>query len=149
MNEPTMRRAMVWWVYATVIGHLAAGLLLPWIMDASLFDAYHRAIEQAFWGQAAPPAARAQQLWWIALFGPTVQGLAVWMAALVRIGEVHRSRFAWGALIAGIVLWAPQDIFISLRAACWPHVWIDCVALVAMLPPLAWLWKHDKNKELA
>lgn len=139
------RRLAVWWLYATVFAHLLAGLLLPWVMEASMFEAYHLGIEQAFWGHAAPAPARAQQIWWISLFGPTVQSAAVWMAALVYIGDRHCSRFAWAALIAGILVWAPQDMVVSLRAEYWPHVWIDCFALAVLLPPLAWLWHHDSK----
>lgn len=143
MNRLTMRRCLIWWTYGAIAVHFLVGLLLPWIMQAPLFDSYHSGIEQAFWGQAAPPAARAQQVWWISLFGPTVQSVAIWMGALAYLGDVQRSRFAWGALIAGLLVWAPQDMLVSLRADCSIHVWIDTAALITMLPPLLWLWRHD------
>jgi hypothetical protein len=28
-------------MYATVLAHLAAGVLLPWVAGAGLFDSYH------------------------------------------------------------------------------------------------------------
>ncbi len=62
-------------------------------------------------------------------------------------GDRYRSRFAWTWLIAGILVWAPQDIAISLRANAWVHVWIDCIALLTMLPPLLGLWLFDANKK--
>ncbi len=144
MNREVLRTWMVRWIYATVIVHLLVGILLPWLPNAPLVDAYHRGIEAAFWGSdAAPAAARAQQAWWIALFGPTLQGAAIWMAALVRFGDRQRSAAAWGWLIAGLAVWAPQDMLISLQADCWRHVWLDAFALAMMLPPLVWLWRHD------
>lgn len=121
------------------------GMLLPLIAGAPLFDGYHRAIETAFWGPAIPPEARAQQVWWISLFGPTVQAAAVWMAALAWMGDRQRNALAWGALIAGLVLWAPQDMLISLQANCWAHVWIDSFAVAAMLPPLIYLFVIDRQ----
>ena len=138
-------------LYATAAGHLVAGVALPWIADAGVFGAYHRGIEAVFWQGAggAPAAARAQQTWWIALFGPTVQSLGLWMLALIRFGERQRDGAAWGWLIAGVVLWAPQDIAISLRADCWPHVWLDCAALLALLPPLVCLFAHDRRAAAA
>ncbi len=149
-GAPTSKRQwVIRWMYATVIGHLAVGMALPWMMDAALFEPYHRSIEAAFWGALAPPAARAQQVWWISLFGPTVQSVAIWMGALVRIGEVQRSTFAWAALVFGIVVWAPQDMLVSLRAHCWAHVWVDSFALLALLPPLVWLWLHDREASTA
>jgi hypothetical protein len=132
--------------WASIAGHLLVGALLPLIVNAPLLDGYHRGIEAAFWGGDAPPAARAMQNWWIALFGPTVQAAALWMGALAWIGERQRNAFAWGALIAGLLLWAPQDIAISLRAQCWNHVWLDCGALALMLPPLLCLYLIDRHK---
>ena len=141
-----MRTWAVRLTYANIAGHLVVGALLPLIANAALFDGYHHAIETAFWGPHIPGAARAQQVWWISLFGPTVQAAAVWMGALAWMGDRQRNAVAWGALIAGIVLWAPQDMLISLRANCWSHVWIDSFALVCMLPPLFYLFYIDRAK---
>jgi hypothetical protein len=106
----------------------------------------------AFWHSALPApyaaAARAQQNWWISLFCATVQSLGLWMGALVHLGHKHRSAFAWGMLSAGLVLWAPQDIAISLQADCWPHVVVDLLAVAGMLPPMLWLWQHDRRTTL-
>lgn len=145
MKRQTLRACAVWIIYASIAGHLIVGALLPLIIDAEVFNGYHRGIETAFWGVDVPAAARAQQVWWISLFGPTVQAAAIWMAALAWIGDRQRSAFAWGALIAGLVLWAPQDMLISLRANVWAHVWIDTFALVCMLPPLVCLYLIDRS----
>jgi hypothetical protein len=71
------------------------------------------------------------------------------MGALAWMGDRQRNAFAWGALIAGIVLWAPQDILISLQAKCWAHVWLDSFAVAAMLPPLVYLFIIDRRKVAA
>ena len=143
MNLDGTRRRLICWLYAVTAAHVLVGLLLPWIGNAVIFETYHRGIETAFWDEAAPAAARAQQLWWIALFGPTVLSTSLWMGALVYLGDRHRSRFAWGALIAGVVAWAPQDVWISLQIDCWPHVWIDVLSVIVLLPPLVWLSRHE------
>src|SRR5688500_17575305 len=116
MSKIGSRKLLVQWLYATAIVHLLVGLALPWIGGLAILDDYHRHIEPAFWPEGAPAAARAQQIWWIALFGPTVQGLSLWMLALIHFGNRYRSRLAWIALVAGLALWAPQDMLISLRA---------------------------------
>lgn len=144
MTSESVRVWLIRWMYATALVHLAVGLALPWIGNLPVFDTYHRSIEAAFWGADAPAAARGQQVWWISLFGPTVQGLSLWMTALIYCGSRHQSRMAWGALIAGILIWAPQDMLISLRANCWTHVWVDSFAVATMLPPLVWLWLTDR-----
>jgi hypothetical protein len=53
---------------------------------------------------------------------------------------------AWGWLITGIVLWAPQDMLISAQAQVWSHLWFDSLALLTLLPPLFWLYRHDRRK---
>ena len=144
-NFERARRYLVLWMYASIIAHFMVGLLMPWIADLSIFNSYHQTLEAAFWPQAAPAAARAQQAWWISLFGPTVQSVAIWMGALVHIGDRQRSRFAWAWLIIGLLVWAPQDMLVSLRASATIHVWVDSLALLAMLPPLCCLWCYDKQ----
>ncbi len=146
MLNDTMRTWAVRWTYAAILTHLVVGALLPWVADAPIFDRYHYLIEAAFWGAEVPARAHAHQLWWIALFGPTLQSAALWMGALAWIGDRQRNPFAWGALIAGIVLWAPQDMLISLRADCWDNVWLDTFALATMLPPLALLYITDRAR---
>ena len=147
MSGASLRTWAVRATYASIAGHLVVGLLLPLIASAALFDGYHRGIEGAFWGADVPAGARAHQLWWIALFGPTVQAAAVWMGALAWIGSRQRSAAAWGALIAGLLLWAPQDISISLQMGVWAHVWIDLFALACMLPPLVYLFFVDRVRK--
>lgn len=146
MNRTSLRTWVVRYIYAAIAAHLLVGMLLPLAASADIFEPYHHAIEVAFWGADVPAAARAQQLWWMALFGPTVQAAAVWMGALAWMGERQRNSFAWGALIAGILLWAPQDILISLQANCWTHVWIDLFAVATMVPPLVYLFLVDRRQ---
>lgn len=145
VSRAATRKWLVRGLYAAAVVHLVVGVLLPWIADAALFDGYHRGITAAFWGGDAPAPAMAQQAWWMALFGPTVQTVGIWMIALVRIADRQRSASAWAWLAAGIAAWAPQDVLISLHAAVWANIWLDCFAVAALLPPLAWLWRHDRS----
>ena len=142
----TTRPLLVRWLYATAVGHLLVGLVLTWAGDAHVFEAYHRSVEHFFWPEgAAPAASRNAQVWWIALFGATVQSTALWMAALVHLGDRHRSAAAWAWLLAGLALWAPQDLALSIHARVWAHVWVDSLALLVLVPPLVWLWRHDST----
>jgi len=137
------RTWLVRWVYATVAAHLLVGVLLPLCAGAAVGSAYRRGIEEFFFGADAPAAGQALHVWWISLFGPTVQAAAIWMAGLAVIGDKQRNAFAWFMLIAGLLLWAPQDMLISARAHCWINLWLDTLALAVMLPPLLWLCRHD------
>lgn len=148
MNPTLLRTWAVRLTYFSIALHLLVGAALPLFVNAPIFDGYHDGIEAAFWGASVPDQVRAHQSWWISLFGPTVQAAAVWMGALAYMGDRQRSAFAWGALIAGIVLWAPQDMLISLQANCWHNVWLDTIALAGMLPPLVYLFFTDRVKAL-
>lgn len=145
MSNDTIRRTLVRWMMGVALAHLAAGMLLPLLAASRLLDAYHHGVLAAFWAGDAPAPALALQQWWFALFGPTVQSLAILMACLVRLGDRGREPMAWAGLIVSVLLWAPQDIGISLLHGAWPHVWLDLFALLCMLPPLCWLWWHDRQ----
>ncbi|WP_323155856.1 cell division protein [Pseudomonas alvandae] len=144
-----LRKALVVWLYAAALMHLLAGLTLAWAGYSGLLDDYLNTIELAFWGADSVPAtARAQQVWWLALFGATLQSYGVYMLALVHIGNRLKSAMPWGWLIVGILLWAPQDMWISAQARVWSHLWFDSVALLVLLPPLLWLYRHDRQTSL-
>ena len=144
MEQNTIREWMVRWLLLAAALHLVVGAALPWLAGGALLDDYHRGIEAAFWPAGAPGGARELQAWWMALFGPTIQVMALWMAALIHLAGRMREARIWLWLVAGLLVWAPQDMLVSLRAACWAHVWTDAAALAVMLPPLLWLWRHDR-----
>ncbi|WP_458131186.1 cell division protein [Pseudomonas sp. R3-41] len=144
-----LRNALVVWLYAAALMHLLAGVMLTWAGHSGLLDHYLSTIEQAFWGTNAVPAtAHAQQVWWLALFGATLQSYGLYMLALVHIGHRLKRAMPWGWLIAGILLWAPQDMWISAQAQVWSHLWFDSFALLVLLPPLFWLYRHDRRTSL-
>jgi hypothetical protein len=139
----TTRAWLVRWIYVVVAAHLVVGVLLPLYAGAAIADGYRRGIEDFFFSAGAPPAAKALQVWWLSLFGPTVQAAAIWMAGLAVMGDKQKNAFAWAMLMLGLLVWAPQDMLISARAHCWTNLWIDAFALAGMLPPLLWLCKLD------
>ena len=140
-----LRPWVIRWMYGVVAGHLLLGLLLPWIIHLPVFDAYHSYVEQQFAAQHAANGTRAVQLWWISLFGPTVAYMSILMGALVYLGAHYRSSFAWASIMVATLLWAPQDMWLSLQYNVWLHVYVDSFALLIILPPLAWLWWHDRS----
>ena len=155
MSNKQFRTYLIRWLYAASLTHFAVGLLLPWISHLDIASPYYQLVEQHFFPQlsvavdqaanpATPSATRAMQIWWLSLFGPTVQTVGIWMGALTFLGDRHHSRFAWAALMAGTLVWAPQDMWISMQAQMHINVWIDCIAVLLLIPPLACLWKMDR-----
>lgn len=133
------------WLQTAALAHLLVGLGLTWAGHNPLLNDYQLSIEQAFWGQAAPTSAHSQQVWWLALFGATLQSYSLYMLGLIHLGDRLRSHLAWAWLIAGIALWAPQDALVSLQAGIWSHLLVDAVAVLVLIPPLLWLYRHDRS----
>jgi hypothetical protein len=145
----SLRHAMICWLYAAALMHFFAGSILTWFGHFGLLDTYLQLLEQAFWGANVVPApAREQQIWWFALFGATLQSYSLYMLALVHIANRLKIPMAWAWLIAGILLWAPQDMLVSAQKQMWLHIWLDGFALLVLVPPLIWLYRHDSRKFL-
>jgi hypothetical protein len=144
MKSHALRSWLIGWMYLLTLGHFLSGVLLAWFSNLSLFDHYHESILNQFGDFSA--ATHALQVWWLSLFGATLQNLAIFMGVLTYVASKQRSAFVWGWMIVGLILWAPQDMLISLRVNLWLHVWVDSVVLLLMLPPLFFLWRHDIKK---
>ncbi len=142
-DKTRLRPWLIFWLYAVAVGHLVGGLLMTYVGDAAALADYHRNIELAFQSSGTAANLHGLQVWWFALFGATVQSYALFMGALVYLGNRYRSRVAWGAMIAGVALWGPQDIWMSMQAGVWSHVWVDGLAMVSLLVPLVWLLRQD------
>ncbi|MFR0693393.1 hypothetical protein ACLUTX_28645 [Enterobacterales bacterium AE_CKDN230030158-1A_HGKHYDSX7] len=143
-----LRRWLIGWLYLIALAHLLVSLTLTWAGHSNLFEHYLGTLESAFWPGVAPAPAREQQIWWIALFGATLQSYSIFMLTLVHLGNRLRAPLAWAGLAAGVLLWAPQDMLISARQGIWSHLGLDLLALLVLLPPLFWLYRHDRLSPL-
>lgn len=147
MNKKTVRLWLIYWMYLISFGHLAAGIFLAWFANLHFFEAYHHSILERF-GNLSTQAYQLQ-VWWLSLFGATVQNLAIFMGVLTYVASKQRSSFVWLWMMIGLILWASQDMLISLRIDLWLHVWVDSCVLLMMLPPLFMLWWIDRKSAIA
>jgi hypothetical protein len=139
------RPRLVTWLILAALTHVIVGLLVFFFSDSSWMDDYHRTVARVFWPNGFDlHTVKREQAWWMSLFGATVQCLGIWMLALVLYAGRHRIAEIWLWIAIGLLVWAPQDMFLSWRAGIAVHLIVDSVALLAMLPPLILLWRWDR-----
>lgn len=146
MNTLKIRTYLINYLYLWVIIHLLVGLLLPWLKYFPILDSYHNSIEIAIFGRNIPEHARNLHLWWMGLFGATVQFASIYMGLLVYVGDKYKLNIIWKGMIIGLLVWAPQDMYISLQYKIYSHVVMDVLVLIMIVPVLIWLNIIDGNK---
>lgn len=145
LNVGAARFWLVAWLYLVALGHLMGAVGMTWWVDLPVFAEYHQRVLAAFGFASDATAAMALHRWWMGLFGATLQAFALFLIALVYVANRYHCAAVWLWLGAGILLWAPQDIYISLQRGLWLHLWVDLAAVVAIVPPLCVLWWWDRQ----
>jgi hypothetical protein len=138
-----MRPYLVYWLYAVAVAHFIAAILMTWFIDMPWLTEYHKTVLTSFGFSLNDSNAANLHQWWMSLFGATLQSFSLFMLALIYLGNRHRSVMAWTCLVATILLWAPQDIIISMQQQIWSHVWVDSIATAALVLPLIGLVVMD------
>lgn len=139
----SMRRWLIYWMYFIAVGHFVGGVLFAWFANLDALGSYHDSVV----GRFGDLSIQLHQLhvWWLSLFGATLQNLAIFMGIVIYVGNKARDAAVWRWVVIGLVIWVSQDIIISLQVNLWVHVWVDSIALLVMLPPLLCLWWIDKH----
>jgi len=140
-----IRPWLVIWLYLVALGHLIGAVGMTWLADLPLFADYHQGILAAFGFAPDQVKVLALHSWWMSLFGATLQAFSLFLLALVYLANRYRNAVIWLLLAGVILLWAPQDIFISIQRNVWSHVWVDLAAVIALVPPLLSLWWLDRK----
>lgn len=133
------------WLYLAAIGHFVVGVLMTWFGDSILFESYNQSALTNFI-LVDSQQAEILQIWWLAIFGATLQAFSVLLVALIYLGDQHKNYRAWLLIIVAILIWAPQDIYFSAIQNIWLNVWVDLAALITLLPPLIFLMRCDGIK---
>ncbi len=143
MHKLLLRNRLVVWLYLITFGHFSAGILLTWFSHLAIFDSYHLTILT----QVGDTSAGARQLnnWWLSLFGATLQNLAVLMGILIFVASKYGKAYIWLWMIIGLLVWAPQDMLISMQLNLRLHLWVDAFALLLLVPPLVTLYWIDSK----
>ncbi len=144
--EYEFRPWLVRWLYGYALLHFLVGIGMTWMMESTFFESYHQLVLGRFWPEGSSVIARELHLWWLKLFGATLQFAAIFMAVLIYMGDRTRRAAVWLWMMIGLMVWGPQDIYVSLQRDLWMHLWMDLFVLSTMLPPLFLLWQFDRRE---
>jgi hypothetical protein len=87
MNKADVRR--IWcihWLYLAATGHFVVGLLMAWWGDSVSFNRYNQIALENFI-LIDNSSAKELHIWWLAIFGATLQAFSILLAALVYLGN--------------------------------------------------------------
>ncbi len=143
-NSAVLRIWCIRWLYLVVLGHFLVGLLMTWCGDSILFEAYNSSVLKKFL-LIDSQAAELLQVWWIAIFGATLQAFSILLMGLIYLGNHGKNHRVWLLIVAAIIIWAPQDIYFSWVHEIRMNLWVDIIAVMVLLPPLLFLISSDRN----
>lgn len=140
-----MRRLIIAWLYLLAAAHWLLGVAMTWFSHSSWFANYHATVLSRFYIELDNADAYALQLWWVSLFGATLQAFSLLLLALIYVADRRQYSNIWLVLAGVILVWLPQDIYVSQLHFMFLHVWIDLIAAFMLVVPLLWLWHSDRK----
>ncbi len=143
-----MKRFMFWqrWLLIAGLGITVFGLLMVFFNATPLFALFNRHIDPVFWDTSPPPEAfTAFRTWLYSVWGATIAGWGVMVIFLVHVPFKRRERWAWSALVAGLLVWYTLDTTFSLAFGVTFNALFNTLLLILFVPPLA--LTHDSFRE--
>lgn len=121
------------WLVISSIGFALVGLLLALAPDSLPFTLW---LER--YGERFAPASPDQRHFFSGMLGGTILGFYVTAAFIAAIPFRRRERWAWWALVSGLVAWFVIDSAMSVsHDAVFNVLMVNCTTLVAHGVPLA------------
>lgn len=126
------------WLFYVSVGVVVFGVLLAFLTPKRLLPPYHAAVNRALWGRSdLPPDVVDFHGFIFAVLGATMASQAALQAFLARYPFSRRERWAWWAVLAGMLIWFPLDTARSLYWGVWPNAVFNLFAFLAVVVPLA------------
>jgi hypothetical protein len=131
------------WLVAVSVIVVVFGLFMAFFNRTPLFDLFNQGVNPAFWGSGAPPVEVGLfQRWAYGVLGATMAGWGLTLLFLARQAFRRRERWAWNAILAGILLWFVVDESISLTSGVYFNAAFNLVFLVLVGLPLIFTRRH-------
>jgi hypothetical protein len=122
------------------IAHIIGGILLPFLVNTSLFETYNTLVYQALGFHTAGPKPDINFL--IGLFGPTIASWGVLFLYVVTSAFRNLDQKGWWAIFLCCLAWAPYDSLLSIQKGIYVNALINLVSALAILTPLFMVKKY-------
>ena len=138
------------WLFVVGLIITVFGIAMVLLSGTPLFDLLNRQIDPAFWGMdAVDQVAKRFQIWIYGAWGATVAGWGIFATYIVHYPFKKKERWAWHAIIFGLVVWFILDTSLSFLYKVYFNVALNAVLLVLAMLPLVFTRKdfqHTSSK---
>jgi len=134
-----MNRFSFWqkWLFGVSLLVTLFGVLMAFLSGTVFFDLFNSRVNPVFWGsREAASDIKVFQQWIYGVLGATVAGWGVIMAFLAHYPFKQKEKWAWNALLAGLIVWFVIDTSCSWYFKAYFNVGFNVVLFVLVLLPL-------------
>ena len=116
------------------IAHIIGGILLPFLVNTSVFETYNTLLYQALGFDTKRVNPEINFL--IGLFGPTIASWGVLFLYVVTSAFKNMDQKGWWAIFLCCLAWAPYDSLLSIQKGIYINALINLISALAILIPL-------------
>ena len=127
------------------VAHIVGGVLLPLLVNTSLFETYNTLVYQSLGFDTAQANPEVNFL--IGLFGPTIASWGVLFFYVVASAFKNLDPKGWWVVFFACVAWAPYDSLLSIQHGIYINALINLVSALAILTPLFMARKYFFHSE--
>jgi len=127
------------------IAHIIGGILLPFLVNTSLFETYNTLVYQALGFDAT--RANSEINFLLGLFGPTIASWGVLFLYVVTSAFRNMDQKGWWAIFLCCLAWAPYDSLLSIQKGIYINALINLISALAILIPLFMARKYFFHSE--
>jgi hypothetical protein len=127
------------------IAHIIGGILLPFLVNTSLFATYNTLVYRALGFDVARTNSEINFL--IGLFGPTIASWGVLFLYVVTSAFKNLDPKGWWAIFLCCLAWAPYDSLLSIQKGIHINALINLISALAILTPLFVVRKYFFDPE--